>query len=341
MAYVNARPERVSGVPVKKRWSAPAGASLWFLICVAAGAGHAQNYPTGPMRIVVPFNAGGSTDIMARAMAQRLNERLRQPVVVENRAGANGTIGTAYVAKSAPDGHTMLLVQASFVSNPSLYKNLPYNQARDLAPVTSLASGPLALVVHPSLPATSARQLIALAKARPGEINFGSPGTGSISHLACELFNMMAGVKMTHVPYKGTGGALADMLSGQIVFYAPNLFLGLPYIKAGRLRALGVTSQQRSPIAPELPTIDESGLRGYETTTWYGIFVPGATPRNVVARLQQELAQVVNLPEVKERLIADGLTPVASTPDQFAEQVARETAKTSRILQAIGLKAAD
>lgn len=300
-----------------------------------------QAFPTGPMRIVVPFNAGGSTDIMARTMAQRLNERIRQPVVVENRPGANGTIGTAYVAKSTPDGHTMLLVQASFVSNPSLYKNLPYNQARDLAPVTNLASGPLALVVHPSLPVASARQLIALARAHPGEINFGSPGSGSISHLACELFNMMAGVRMTHIPYKGTGAALADMMSGQISFYAPNLFLSLPYVKAGRLRALGVTSLQRSPIAPELPTIDEAGLRGYETTTWYGIFVPGATPRALVSKLQQELAQVVNLPEVRERLTADGLTPLASTPDQFAAQVARETDKTSRILQAIGLKAAD
>ncbi|MGH8634125.1 MAG: tripartite tricarboxylate transporter substrate binding protein [Burkholderiales bacterium] len=307
----------------------------------AAGPAWAQAWPTGPLRIVVPFNAGGSTDIMARTMAQRLNERVRQPVVVDNRPGANGTIGTAYVAKSAPDGHTMLLVQASFVSNPSLYKNLPYNQARDLAPVTNLAAGPLALVVHPSLPATSAKQLIALAKAHPGEINFGSPGTGSISHLACELFNMMAGIRMMHIPYKGTGAALADMLSGQISFYAPNLFLSLPFIKAGRLRALGVTSLQRSPIAPELPTIDETGLRGYETTTWYGIFVSGATPRELVSRLQQELAQVVKLPEVRERLTADGLTPLASTPDQFAEQVTRETAKTTRIIQAIGIKAAD
>ena len=307
----------------------------------AATAAWAQAWPTGPMRIVVPFNAGGSTDIMARTVAQRLNERVRQPVVVENRPGANGTIGTTYVARSAPDGHTMLLVQASFVSNPSLYRNLPYNQARDLAAVTNLASGPLVLVVHPSLPVTSARQLIALARAHPGEINFGSPGTGSISHLACELFNMMAGIKMTHIPYKGTGGALADMLSGQISFYAPNLFLSLPYIKAGRLRALGVTSPQRSPIAPELPTIDETGLRGYESTTWYGVFVPGATPRDLVTMLQQELAQVVNLPDVKERLTADGLTPLASTPDQFAEQVTRETAKTTRIIQAIGLKATD
>ena len=318
----------------------------WFalfalLSCAAAGSAAAQTYPSGPMRIVVPFNPGGSTDIMARTMAQRLNERLRLPVVVENRAGANGTIGTAYVVKSAPDGHTMLLVQASFLSNPSLYKNLPYNQARDLAPVTNLASGPLALTVHPSLPVRTAKQLIALAKARPGEINMGSPGSGSISHLACELFNMMAGIKMTHIPYKGTGAAFADMLSGQISFYAPNLFLSLPYIKAGRLRALGVTSLQRSPIAPELPTIDESGLRGYETTTWYGIFVPSATPRDTVNQLQQALAQVVNLPEVKARLVTDGLTPLASTPDQFAEQVARESAKTARIIQAIGMKAAD
>ena len=310
-------------------------------LLAAAGPAWAQAWPTGPMRIVVPFNAGGSTDIMARTMAQRLSERVRQPVVVENRPGANGTIGTAFVAKSAPDGHTMLLVQASFVSNPSLFKNLPYNQARDFAPVTNLASGPLVLTVHPSLPAHNAKQLIALARAHPGEINFGSPGTGSISHLACELFNMMAGIKMTHIPYKGTGGALADMLSGQISFYAPNLFLSLPFIKAGRLRALGVTSPQRSPIAPELPTIDETGLRGYETTTWYGVFVPGATPRDVVSRLQQELAHVVNLPEVRERLTADGLTPLASTPDQFAEQVTRETAKTTRIIQSIGIKVAD
>jgi len=316
------------------------GMALVALLAAAAPA-WPQAFPTGPMRIVVPFNAGGSTDIMARTVAQRLNERVRQPVVVENRPGANGTIGTTYVARSAPDGHTMLLVQASFVSNPSLYRNLPYNPARDLAAVTNLASGPLVLVVHPSLPVTSARQLIALARAHPGEINFGSPGTGSISHLACELFNMMAGIKMTHIPYKGTGGALADMLSGQISFYAPNLFLSLPYIKAGRLRALGVTSPQRSPIAPELPTIDETGLRGYESTTWYGVFVPGATPRDLVSRLQQELAHVVNLPDVKERLTADGLTPLASTPDQFAEQVTRETAKTTRIIQAIGLKATD
>src|SRR5215813_12341280 len=315
-----------------------------FACCIAAlSACHAiaQGYPSGAMRIVVPFQAGGSTDIMARAIAQKLTERFRQTVVVENRSGANGTIGTAYVVKSAADGHTMLLVQASFVSNPSLYKSLPYNQTRDLAPVTNLASGPLALVVHPSLPAASVKQLVALSKSRPGEINFGSPGLGSVSHLACELFNMMAGLKMTHIPYKGTGAALTDMLSGQISFYAPNLFLSLPYVTAGKLRALGVTSSERSAIAPELPTIAEAGLRGYEITTWYGVFVPGPTPRDIVARLQQELAQVVDQPEVKKRLAADGMTGVASTPDRFADFLAQETAKYARIIAAAGIKAVD
>jgi tripartite-type tricarboxylate transporter receptor subunit TctC len=315
--------------------------SIAVLLAAAPAATWGQAWPTGPLRIIVPFAPGGSTDIMARIVAQQLTDRFRQQVLVENRPGANGTIGTAFVAKSAPDGHTMLLVQASFVSNPSLYKSLPYNQARDLAAVTNLASGPLTLVVHPSLPARSAKELIALAKAHPGEINFGSPGSGSISHLACELFNMMAGVRMTHIPYKGTGGALADMLSGQISFYAPNLFLSLPYIRAGRLRALGVTSAQRSTIAPELPTIAETGLPGYETTTWYGIFVPAATPREIVGRLHQELAQVVKLPEIRDRLTADGLTPLASPPAEFAAQVARETDKTARIIKAIGLKATD
>ena len=323
-------PQKIVCVPIFAALLAAAGTAAW-----------AQAYPTGPMRIVVPFAAGGSTDIMARTIAQQLTERFRQQAIVENRPGASGTIGTAFVVKSPPDGHTMLVVQSSFVSNPSLFKDLTYNQSRDITPVTNLATGPLNLTVHPSLPAKNVKQLIALAKKHPGEINYGSPGAGSVSRLACSLFNQMAGIKMMHIAYKGSGAAIADMLSGQVQFYAPNLFLSLPYIKAGRLRALGVTSPQRSPIAPELPTIDETGLRGYESTTWFGVFVPGATPRDLVTMLQQELAQVVNLPDVKERLTADGLTRLASTPDQFAEQVTRETAKTTRIIQAIGLKATD
>ncbi len=306
-----------------------------------SGAVLAQAWPSGPLRIVVPFQPGGSTDILGRAIAQKLGERVRQPVIVENRAGANGTIGAAYVAKSPADGHTTLLVQAGFASNPSLYKNLPYDPARDLAPVSILASGPLVLVVHPSLAARSVQELIALAKSRPGELNFGSAGTGSLPHLAAELFNMMAGIRMIHIPYKGSGAALADVLSGQVPVYTMNLVLSLPYLKSGRLRALGVTSPQRSPIAPEIPTVAESGLKGYDMSTWYGLLVASATPRGVIARLAQEMAQVLRQPDVTERLTADGVTVVASSPEEFAEFLARETAKYARIIQAAGIQASD
>lgn len=308
------------------------------IACLLPGTAGAQKYPSGPMRIVVPFAPGGSTDIMGRTIAQQLTERFRQQVLVENRPGASGTIGTAYVAKSPPDGHTMMLVQVSFVSNPSLFKDLPYNQSRDLTPVTNLATGPLTLTVHPSLPAKTVRQLIALGKARPGEINYGSPGAGSISRLACALFNQMAGVKMAHVPYKGSGAAMADMLSGQVQFYAPNLFLSLPHVRAGKLHALGVTTARRSPIAPDIATIAEGGLPGYEVSTWFGIFVPGATPRGTVNRLNQELAQIVNSRGMQQRLAKDGLTGVASTPEEFAKEVARDTEKYGKVIRALGLK---
>ena len=315
---------------------------LWALAAATAAAQDpGQAYPSGPLRIVVPFQAGGSTDMVARAMAQKLRERFNQPAVVENRAGANGTIGAALVAKSPPDGHTMLLVQSGFVSNPILMRNLPYDQARDLAPVSSLASGPMVLVVNPSLAAKSVKELIEFARSHPGELNFGSPGTGSLSDLCAELFDVMAGVKMTHVPYKGSGGALADVLAGRVPVYYMNLMLALPYVKDGRLRALGVTTSQRSPVTPEIPTIDEAGLRGYEMSTWYGLFVQGATPRGIVARLQRELASILDQADMKERIAADGMTVVASTPEQFAEFLVRETAKYTRIIEAAGIKAID
>jgi tripartite-type tricarboxylate transporter receptor subunit TctC len=317
---------------------------LWALALFATAAAAqdpAQDYPSGPLRIVVPFQAGGSTDIVARTMAQKLRDRFNQPAVVENRAGANGTIGAALVAKSPPDGHTMLLVQSGFVSNPILMRNLPYDQARDLAPVSSLASGPMVLVVNPSLAAKSVKELIEFARSHPGELNFGSPGTGSLSDLCAELFDVMAGVKMTHVPYKGSGGALADVLAGRVPVYYMNLMLALPYLKDGRLRALGVTSSQRSPITPEIPTIDEAGLRGYEMSTWYGLFVQGATPRGVVDRLQLEVSRILDQADMKERIAADGMTVVASTPRQFTEFLQREHAKYARIIEAAGIKAID
>ena len=220
---------------MSKRLRSCAAGGLLLSLALGSGAIRAQDYPSGPMRIVVPFQAGGSTDMVARTLAQKLKDRFNQAVVVENRAGANGTIGAALVAKSPPDGHTMLLVQSGFVSNPILMRNLPYDQARDLAPVSSLASGPMVLVVHPSLPAKSVRELIAFAKSRPGELNFGSPGSGSLSDLCAELFDAMAGVRMTHVPYKGSGGALADVLAGRVPVYYMNLVLALPYLKDQRL----------------------------------------------------------------------------------------------------------
>ena len=312
---------------------------LLFALCLgAAPSVHAQSYPSATVRIVVPYPPGGGTDILARAIAQKLTERHGHSAIVDNRAGANGTIGAAYVAKATGDGHTLLVVPAGYAANPGLYKNLPYDQARELAPVSHLASGPLVLVVHPSLPAKSARELIALAKARPGIINCGSAGNGSLPHLSLELFNSMSGIRITHIPYKGSGAAIADVLSGQVPVYFMNILQSLPLIKAGRLRALGVTSPARSSIAPDLPAIAEAGLPGFDMTNWYGMLAPAATPRDTTVRLQQEVARILNLPELKQRLGEDGMTVVAGTPDAFAQFLQRESAKFNRVIETAGIK---
>ena len=298
----------------------------------------AQNYPNGPLRIVSPYPPGGGTDILARTLGQKLNERFNQPAVVENRSGANGTVGAAFVAKSAPDGHTMLVVPAGYAANPSLYKNLPFDQARELAAVSLIASGPLVLVVHPSLPVKSVKELIALAKAQPGALNIGSAGNGSLPHLSAELFNTMAGIKIVHIPFKGSGAAVIDVLSGQVPIYFMNVLQSLPMIKSGKLRPLGVSSPQRSAIAPDLPSIAEAGLKGFDMTNWYGLLVQGATPRDTINKLQQEVTRILNLPELKERLAGEGMTVVGSTAEQFVEFLARETTKFNRIIQTAGIK---
>ena len=298
----------------------------------------AQNYPNGPLRIVSPYPPGGGTDILARTLGQKLNERFNQPAVVENRSGANGTVGAAFVTKSAPDGHTMLVVPAGYAANPSLYKNLPFDQARELAAVSLIASGPLVLVVHPSLPVKSVKELIALAKAQPGALNIGSAGNGSLPHLSAELFNTMAGIKIVHIPFKGSGAAVIDVLSGQVPIYFMNVLQSLPMIKSGKLRPLGVSSPQRSAIAPDLPSIAEAGLKGFDMTNWYGLLVQGATPRDTINKLQQEVTRILNLPELKERLAGEGMTVVGSTAEQFVEFLARETAKFNRIIQTAGIK---
>ena len=288
--------------------------------------------------MVSPYPPGGGTDILARAISLKLSDALGRPVIVENRAGANGTVGAAYVAKPPSDGLTMMVVPADYAANPALYKNLPYDQARDLAPVTLLASGPLVLVVHTSVPAKTVKELIALARSKPGELNVGSAGSGSLPHLSAELFNLSTGVKLVHIPYKGSGAAIADLLSGQVPVYFMNILQSLQYIKAGKLRALGVTSPERSPIAPELPAIAQE-VKDFDMTNWYGLLVASSTPRDLVQRVQQDVSRFLNQSDLKDRLAGEGMTVIANTPDQFVTFLARETAKYNRIIQAAGIKA--
>ncbi|HXF67987.1 MAG TPA: tripartite tricarboxylate transporter substrate binding protein [Burkholderiales bacterium] len=308
------------------------------LACAAVPQAGAQPYPSGPLRIVVPFPPGGGTDILARLIAQKLAESWGQPAVVENRPGAGGTIGSAAVAKAAPDGHTILMMPAGIAAHPSLYRNLPYDPGRDLAPVSHLASGPLVLVVHPSLPARSVKELVALAKKHPGAINFGSAGAGTLPHLSAELFNSMSGIRMVHVPYKGAGAAVADVLAGRVPVYFMNILQSLSLVKAGKLRALAVTTPERTPIAPEIPAIAEAGLEGYDMTNWYGMFAPAATRREVTARLSAEVARILRERDIVERLAQDGMVVVASTPERFAEFFARERAKLARVIEAAGIQ---
>jgi tripartite-type tricarboxylate transporter receptor subunit TctC len=307
-------------------------------VCIAADISAQQNYPAGPMRIVVPFTPGGGTDILARLIAQKLNESWGQPVVVDNRPGAAGTLGTAFVAKSVGDGHTLLIVPAGYAGNPGLYKKLPYDHTRDLAPVSWLASGPLTLVVHPSLPAKSVKELIAFARARPGEINFGSSGAGTLPHLSAELFNSMSSIKMVHIPYKGAGAAVTDVMAGRVPVYFMNILQSVSLIKAGKLRALGVTTPERTPIAPDIPSIAEAGLKGYDMTNWYGLLAPAATPREAIVKLNAEVVRILKLPELTSRLADDGMTVVASSPERFAEFLARETDKFTKVIEAAGIK---
>jgi tripartite-type tricarboxylate transporter receptor subunit TctC len=304
----------------------------------AAFAQSSSSYPSGQLRIVVPYPAGGGTDIFARMLGQKLNESWGQPVVVDNRAGANGTVGTAYVAKAPADGLTLLIVPAGYAANPGLYKQLPYDQTRELTGVTRLASGPLVLVVHPSVPAKTAKELIALARSHPGEINFGSAGSGSLPHLSGELFSLMAGIKLVHIPYKGAGAAVTDLVGGRVPVYFMNVLQSLQLIKTGRLRALGVTTPERSPIAPEIPTIAESGLAGFDMTNWYGMLAPAATPRDVIVKLNAEVVRHLQLQELKNKLADDGMAVVASSPEQFNEFLQREMTKYNRIIDKSGIK---
>ena len=315
-------------------------------VCIAVAAtAHAQPagkpggvYPSKPVRLIVPFAPGGSNDIMARITAQKFTETFGQQVIVDNRAGASGIVGTDIAAKAPPDGYTLLMMSLTLTVNPSLYKKLPYNTEKDLAPVTLVASAPLMLVVHPSLPAKSVNELIGFAKANPGKLNFGSGGPGTTPHLAGEMLKMMAKVQMTHVPYKGGGPALADLVGGQIQLMLENIPSTLPHVKAGRLRALAVSGLKRSPLVPDLPTLDEAGLKGYEIVGWNGLFVPSGTPQSIIAYLHGLTVKALAQPDVKERLATLGAEGVGNTPEQFRGFLKAEIVKWARVVKEAGLK---
>ena len=295
-------------------------------------------YPERPVRVIVTFPAGGGTDIVARMVFQKVAERSGATFVIDNRGGAGGTIGTDLAAKSPADGYTLVVVSGSHTINPSLYQKLPYDTVRDFAPVTMLVTGPGLLVVHPSLPARTVRQLIALAKERPGQMLYASAGNGTPPHLAAELFKHMTGTNIVHIPYKGNAQAMTDLIAGQVSLSFPTIPSALPHVQAGKLRALGVTSARRSSALPEVPAIAEAGVPGYEGSAWYGILAPAGTPQGIIGRWQNELHNTLRLPELRDKLIAQGLEPVANTPAEFAAIIAMEITKWSKVVAASGAK---
>jgi tripartite-type tricarboxylate transporter receptor subunit TctC len=315
--------------------------SLSLLLVAAAAVlalpSSAQQYPAKPIRIVVPWPPGGGTDVVSRTIAGKMNETLGQPAIVDNRAGATGIIGADLVAKAPADGYTVLITIASHAINPTLYAKLPYDNA-DLAPVSLLAEYPFVITVHPSLPAKTLREFIAIAKAQSGQLAFASSGNGSGPHLGMELFMNMAGIRMIHVPYKGAGQAMTDLVSGQVQVFLNNFLAGMQMIKAGRLRALAVTSAKRSPVAPELPTVIEAGVPGYVVTGWYGMFVPAATPAPVINTLHAATVKALRSKEVSERLSGEAAEIVGSTPPQFAEFLKTEIAKWAGVVKKAQLK---
>ena len=296
------------------------------------------SYPIRPIRLVVPFAPGGSNDIMARLIGQKFSESLKQQVVIDNRGGASGIIGTDIVAKAPADGYTLLMMSLTLAVNPSLYSKLPYDTHKDLTPVTLVATAPLMLVISPSLPVKSVKELIAYAKSNSGKLNFGSGGAGTTPHLAGEMFSSMAGVRMTHVPYKGGGPALADLVGGQIQLMLENIPSTLPFAKSGKLRALAVSGPTRSALVPDLPTLDEAGLKGYAIVGWNGLFVPTGAPRAIVTRLYEETVRALAQSETKERLATLGAEGVGSSPDDFRAFFKAEIVKWANVVKAAGLK---
>lgn len=306
---------------------------------VCAGTCVAQTYPSKPVRFISPYAPGGGTDTMARVLAQKLSESLGRQVFVENRPGGGGIVGTELTAKAAPDGYTILLgSKGPLTVNPALYAKLPYDTLRDLAPISLVSIVPALLAVHPSLPVKSVKELIALARARPGELTFSSSGNGGSGHLSGEQFAALSGTRMVHVPYRGTGPATTALLSGEVTLSFGNMVALMPQMQAGRVRVLGVTSAKRVSAAPELPTIAESGLKGYEYVTWYGVLAPAGTPREIIGRLNADLVKIARQPDMKEKLTGEGGDVVGSTPEEFHAYIKSELASSAKLVKSANVR---
>jgi len=309
-----------------------------LVLAAFCGAAAAQNYPAKTVRMVVGYPPGGPTDVLARIVSQKLTQTWGQQVIVDNRPGASGMIGAEFTARAAPDGYTLLMVPVTYAVTPSLFAKMTYDVEKDLSPVAQVAAAPFILVVHPTLPVKTVKDLIALDRRSPGQINFASASTGGMPHLAGELFNSMTGTKLVHIPYKGAAPATTDLLSGQVTLMFNNMLSAMPQVKAGRLRAVAVTSSKRSAAAPELPTIAET-VPGYEASGWYGAFAPAATSKELIGRLNAEINRIMKMPDVTQRLAGDGVEAVGTTPEQFGAYLKQEVAKWGKVVKASGAKA--
>jgi tripartite-type tricarboxylate transporter receptor subunit TctC len=312
---------------------------LAALLAAAPGAQAQENYPVKPIRLIVPSLPGGGTDISARLISPKLSEYLRQQVVVENRAGAAMAIGGEAVARAAPDGYTLLMGISTLTISPSINKSLPYDAVRDFAPVSQVVTLPNVLLVHPSVPARTVKELIAFAGAHPGQLSYASAGVGSNLHLSMELFLSMAKVKMVHVPYKGSGGAMVDLIAGQVAVMTTTILSAISHLRSGRLRALGLTSAKRSAALPGIPTIAEAALPGYDAVQWYGILAPAGTPREVISKLHAGVVRALQDATVRERFASDGVEPIGNTPEEFAAVIRTEMAKWAKVVKEAGIKA--
>jgi len=314
-------------------------------LCAALGmlapsqAAAADDYPTRPIRLLVGFTAGGGTDTYARIVAPKLSERLGQQVVVDNRPGAGGIIATGMVAKAPPDGYTLIFISPSHSINASLQKSLPFDPIADFEPVTTVAAGTVVLVVHPSLPVTSVKELIALAKTRPGAISYGTGGLGSSSQMNCEQFKSMAGINITHVPYKGTAAAIPDLISGEVHMAIDTVAALLPHVRSGRLKALGIGDRVRSELLPDIPTIAEAGVPGYEMYGGTGILAPANTPRDITQKLSREINAILKMPEIRQRFVALAVRPTGSTPEEFRALIKADIARYAKIIKTAGIQA--